>query len=247
MRHGAAVVIGIVIGVMGQGAARAQDPAAEPADPPAATSAPAQATPAAPATQTSPAPTPAAQTSATPAAAQATPPATPAAQASTPPAPPIKELPMTFSLSSVAFANGTAIPAAHTCDGANASPPLTWSAPPKGTKSLVLIGDDPDAPGKTWVHWVAYNIPPTTTQLPQGTPAQPKLADGTLQGTNDFGKIGYGGPCPPSGTHRYLFKLYALKTTLPLQSGATKHEVEQAIQPHILAQTQLVGTYTRAQ
>ena len=153
---------------------------------------------------------------------------------------------MVFALTCPAFTDGAAVPAVYTCDGRDVSPPLAWAEPPAGTKSFALISDDPDAPGKTWVHWVVYNLPASTRNVPEAVPAKPELPDGTRQGTTDFGRPGYGGPCPPSGTHRYYFKLYALDTMLTLPPGATKRQVEAAVQHHILAQAQLMGTYRRA-
>lgn len=150
-----------------------------------------------------------------------------------------------FILTSSAFSEGRPIPATYTCEGKDVSPPLSWTPPPAGTKSLTLLVDDPDAPGKTWVHWVLYNIPAAVRQLSQAFPRDRELADGTRQGMTDFGQPGYGGPCPPSGTHRYYFKLYALDTMLSLPPGATKAVVEGAMKGHVLAQTQLIGTYRR--
>ena len=154
--------------------------------------------------------------------------------------------PMSLTLTSRAFAHGAAIPSRHTCDGQDMSPPLAWNEPPSGTKSFVLINDDPDAPMGTWVHWIVYNLPASVRQLPEAYPPDAERPDGTRQGTTDFGRIGYGGPCPPSGTHRYVFTLNALDTTLSLGSGATKAQVEAAIQHHVLARAQLMGTYRRA-
>lgn len=152
---------------------------------------------------------------------------------------------MSLTLTSTAFSHGQSIPSVYTCEGKDISPPLAWSEPPSGTKSFALISDDPDAPMGTWVHWVAYNIPPKTRQLSEAFPTAAALKDGTLQGTTDFGRTGYGGPCPPSGTHRYFFKLYALGTILDLQPGATKTQLEAAMQGHILAQAELMGTYKK--
>jgi hypothetical protein len=137
------------------------------------------------------------------------------------------------------------IPAKHTCDGPDVSPSLTWSDPPAGTKSLALISDDPDAPVGTWVHWVMWNIPADTRALEESVPKKESLPNGTKQGTTDFRRIGYGGPCPPSGTHRYFFKLYALDTTLNLPASTTKKDLEKAMQGHILAQAELMGKYRR--
>jgi len=152
---------------------------------------------------------------------------------------------MGFTLTSTAFREGEAIPSTYTCDGRDLSPPLAWTDPPAGTKSVALINDDPDAPIGTWVHWVVYNIPPSVRQLPEAFPADPERPDGTRQGMTDFGRIGYGGPCPPSGTHRYFFKLYTLDTILSLPPGATKAKLEAAMQGHALGQAQLMGTYRR--
>ena len=152
---------------------------------------------------------------------------------------------MSLVLTSTVFQDGEAIPSKYTCDGQDVSPPLAWSAPPNGTKSFALINDDPDAPMGTWVHWVVYNLPASVRQLPEAFPADQERPDGTRQGRTDFGRIGYGGPCPPSGTHRYVFTLYALDTVLSLAPGATKADVEAALQGHILAQAQFIGTYRR--
>lgn len=152
---------------------------------------------------------------------------------------------MGFMLSSAVFTNGQPIPAAYTCDGDNISPPLQWSNVPANTHSLALVVEDPDAPGGTFTHWIAYDIPPQAQGLGGALPQQDVLPDGTRQGQNDFGGIGYGGPCPPSGTHRYLFKLFALDSLLPVPPGAGKRELLHAIQGHTVAQTQLMGIYTR--
>ncbi len=152
---------------------------------------------------------------------------------------------MTFELTSTAFAAGQPIPRQYTCDGENVSPPLQWSDPPQGTQSLALNCDDPDAPAGTWVHWVLYNLPAKTRTLAEAIPATADLPDGSRHGKNGWGRLGYGGPCPPSGTHRYFFKLYALDTVLGLASGADKNQLLQAMQGHILAQTELMGTYKR--
>ena len=129
--------------------------------------------------------------------------------------------------------------------GIPVTPISQWSGAPEGTKSFALISDDPDAPGGTWVHWVNFNLPSALTELKEKVPTASKLPDGTLQGTNDFGRTGYGGPCPPGGTHRYFFKLYALDAVLPMGAGATKAELESAMNGHILAHVRLVGTYQR--
>lgn len=156
---------------------------------------------------------------------------------------------MTFTLTSPSFSNQEAIPAHHTCDGQDISPELNWTGLPENTKSLVLIVDDPDAPDPaapqmTWVHWVLYNIPPTARGLPEDIAAD-KLPTGSLQGTNDWKRTGYGGPCPPIGVHRYFHKLYALDTLLPDLHEPTKEILEKAAQGHVIAQTELVGKYQR--
>jgi len=152
---------------------------------------------------------------------------------------------MVFLLTCPAFTDGAAIPAVYTCEGRDVSPPLAWTEPPSGTKSYVLISDDPDAPGKTWVHWVVYNLPATARGLPEAYPPDDERPDGTRQGMTDFGRIGYGGPCPPSGTHHYEFRLYALDTVLDLPPGATTSQVDTAMRGHVLAQARLLGTYRR--
>jgi Raf kinase inhibitor-like YbhB/YbcL family protein len=154
---------------------------------------------------------------------------------------------MAMTLSSI-FVDGGDIPAVHTCDGADTSPPLAWAEVPAGTKSLALIVDDPDAPDpaaprRTWVHWVLYNLPPDAGRLAEG--ASVRLPPGAMTGGNDWGNAGYGGPCPPIGRHRYFFKLYALDVPLPGLGTATKAELEQAMQGHVLAHAQLVGMYQR--
>jgi Raf kinase inhibitor-like YbhB/YbcL family protein len=153
---------------------------------------------------------------------------------------------MSFELTSSAFSAGEAIPKKFTCDGPDVSPKLSWNDPPGKTQSFALIMDDPDAPVGTWVHWVLYDVPADAKEVPEGVLKQEQLASGAQQGRNDFGKIGYGGPCPPPGKpHRYFFKLYALDTKLNLKSGATKVELERAMKGHILAQADLIGRYGR--
>jgi Raf kinase inhibitor-like YbhB/YbcL family protein len=152
----------------------------------------------------------------------------------------------TMQLTSTAFAEGDAIPSQYTCDGKNISPPLKWASVPSGAKTLVLIVDDPDAPGGTWVHWVLYGLPAGTTELAEDTSKTQFISVGARQGLNDFRHLGYGGPCPPPGNpHRYFFKLYALDADLDLKPGATKKDVEAAMGKHILAQGQLMGRYKR--
>jgi Raf kinase inhibitor-like YbhB/YbcL family protein len=153
---------------------------------------------------------------------------------------------MSFKISTTAFQPGGDIPSKYTCTGPDVSPALSWSDPPAGTQSFTLIADDPDAPVGTWVHWVAYDLPASARQLPEGVPKTDALPGGGVQGVNDFGKPGYGGPCPPPGKpHRYYFKLYALDSKLNLKSGATKKAVEQAMQGHILAQAEVMGRFQR--
>jgi len=152
----------------------------------------------------------------------------------------------TMNLTSTSFKDGSQIPAKFTCSGANISPQLAWSAPPAATASLALTVADPDAPRGTWVHWVLYNLPAGTRALPEGLPALGQLPDGALQGRNDFGEIGYGGPCPPPGSpHHYVFTLYALDAKLNLPEGATRAQVEAAMQGHVLASGRLVGLFQR--
>ena len=152
---------------------------------------------------------------------------------------------MAMELRSTAFADGSRIPGKYTCDGSDVSPPLAWNGVPAGTKTFALISDDPDAPSGMWVHWVMWNIPASATSLGENFSKEPTLRDGTRQGMSDFRKPGYGGPCPPSGTHRYFFKIYALDTVLELPAAADKARLETAMKGHILAQAQLRGTYSR--
>jgi len=151
-----------------------------------------------------------------------------------------------MELASTAFKNGEVIPQKYTCEGADVSPALSWAEAPQGTKTLVLIVDDPDAPVGTWVHWVLFNLPATARALTEAVP-KTATAVGGLQGRNDFQQIGYGGPCPPRGKpHRYFFKLYALDAVLDLRPGATKRDVEAAMKGHIQANGELMGTYQRS-
>ena len=153
---------------------------------------------------------------------------------------------MSLEISSPVFSPGEMIPKKFTCDGPDVSPKLTWNDPPSGTQSWALIVDDPDAPVGTWVHWVLFDLPRETRELAEGVAKQEQLSSGARQGRNDFGKIGYGGPCPPAGNpHRYFFKLYALDTKLNLRTGATKADVEKAMKGHIVAQGELLGRYGR--
>ena len=152
---------------------------------------------------------------------------------------------MAITITSSAFTEGVMIPKKHTCDAEDISPDLTWSGVPKEAKSLALICDDPDAPVGTWVHWVLFNIPAAVTALAAGIPPDAVLNNGSRHGKNDFRKLGYGGPCPPGGTHRYFFKIYALDTLLTLESGSTKAQLVAAMKGHILAEGQLMGKYKR--
>jgi len=152
---------------------------------------------------------------------------------------------MEIEIASTAFDDGGLIPPKYTCDGADISPPLHWEDVPEGTKSIALICDDPDAPAGTWVHWVLFNLPAETRELAENIPPDRTLPNGARQGTSDFGRIGYGGPCPPSGTHRYFFKIYALDTQIDLAAGAKKAQLLKAIEGHILEQGQLIGKYKR--
>ncbi|HUX12612.1 MAG TPA: YbhB/YbcL family Raf kinase inhibitor-like protein, partial [Spirochaetia bacterium] len=148
-------------------------------------------------------------------------------------------------ITSKAFENQHAIPAEYSCHGQDVSPALRWEDVPSETKSLALIVDDPDAPMGTWVHWVVYNIPVDRTAFERAVPKTERLQDGTFQGKGSNGRIGYAGPCPPSGTHRYFFKLYALDAQLSLRPGATKEQLLSAMQGHILQQSELVGTFSK--
>lgn len=153
---------------------------------------------------------------------------------------------MAFAISTSSFQPGGEIPKKFSCEGTDVSPELHWSAAPAGTISFALIADDPDAPVGTWTHWVFFDMPASTASLPEGVSKVDEVAGGGRQGRNDFRRIGYGGPCPPPGKpHRYFFKLYALDKTLNLKPGASKQEVEQAMQGHVLATAQLMGTYRR--
>ena len=150
-----------------------------------------------------------------------------------------------MQVTSTAFEHEGPIPPEYSCDGENVSPPLSWSNAPEGTASYALIVDDPDAPGRTFVHWVYYGIPASTTSLPEAVATDERPAAGGTQGTNGFGNTGYGGPCPPGGTHRYFFRVYALDTELDLEPGASKQVLLDAMEGHVLAQGTLMGTFAR--
>lgn len=151
-----------------------------------------------------------------------------------------------LTISSGSFRHNQPIPAKHTCEGADVSPPLKWEGAPAGTKSFALIVDDPDAPGGPWVHWVIYGIAATTGELPEGV-AKTDTVGAMKQGVNDFGRVGYGGPCPPRGhgVHHYHFRLYALDAELKLAPRLSRPQLEAAMKGHVVAQTELVGTYQR--
>jgi len=152
---------------------------------------------------------------------------------------------MEIKITSSVFEEGGMIPEKYTCDGIDVSPPLAWASVPESTKTLALICDDPDAPMGTWVHWVLFNLPASINELPESVPTDEELENGAKQGRNDFRRIGYGGPCPPSGTHRYYFKLYALDTEINLEAGAKKSQLMESMEGHILAEGQLMGRYKR--
>jgi Raf kinase inhibitor-like YbhB/YbcL family protein len=152
---------------------------------------------------------------------------------------------MGFTLKSSAFEHEGEIPSKYTCDAEDVSPPLSWESPPEGVKSFALISDDPDAPVGTWVHWVVWKIPADARSLPEGVPTDETLESGARQGKTDFGRIGYGGPCPPSGTHRYFFKLYALDSEIAPPARATKKELLEAMKGHVLEEAVLMGKYKR--
>jgi Raf kinase inhibitor-like YbhB/YbcL family protein len=153
---------------------------------------------------------------------------------------------MTFTITSSSFGAGSGIPRDFTADGRDLSPALAWTNPPVGCQAFALICDDPDAPVGTWVHWLIWNLPGSAQGIPQGVPARKILADGSAQGRNDFGRIGYGGPSPPRGKpHRYFFRLYALKEKLSLEPGASRPDLERAMQGRILGTAELFGTYGR--
>ena len=150
-----------------------------------------------------------------------------------------------MEIKSSAFKAGESIPSKYTCDNIDVSPQLAWSKVPNGTKTFALIADDPDAPSGTYVHWVMFNIPGDQRELSENIPKTETLENGAIQGTNDFGKIGYGGPCPPSGTHRYYFKLYALDAELDANPVISKKDLLKAMDVHVLEEGELMGRYKR--
>ena len=152
---------------------------------------------------------------------------------------------MSLSITSTAFKQGERIPSKYTCDGSDISPELEWSDVPEGAQSFTIIADDPDAPVGTWIHWVLYNVPGETRTLPEAIPPDASLPDRSMQGKNSWGRPGYGGPCPPGGTHRYFFRLYALDTVLELKSGVSENDLLKAMKGHILAEAELMGLYSR--
>jgi Raf kinase inhibitor-like YbhB/YbcL family protein len=153
---------------------------------------------------------------------------------------------MAFAITSTSFPNSRDIPKKFTCDGADVSPELSWTEAPQGTQSFALIADDPDAPSGTWTHWVLFDLPSTADSLPEGMSKIDELPGGERQGRNDFRKIGYNGPCPPPGKpHRYFYRLYALDRKLDLKPGASKQEVEQAMEGRILGKAEWIGKYRR--
>jgi len=153
---------------------------------------------------------------------------------------------MALQVSSKSFPAGGDIPRKFTCDGQDISPHLSWSNLPLGTSTVAVLTEDPDAPGGTFTHWVAYDLPPGMSVLAEGVPKTADIPGGGLQGVNDFGKIGYAGPCPPPGKpHRYSFKVYALDTALNLKPGASKRDVERALRGHVLAQGEVMGRFGR--
>jgi len=152
---------------------------------------------------------------------------------------------MRIEIKSRVFENEGMIPRKYTCDGDDISPPLSWHSVPEETKSIAVICDDPDAPMGTWVHWVVYDIPPETRELKENVTPEREMDIGGIQGMNDFKKVGYGGPCPPGGTHRYFFKIFALDSCLELGPGATKDQLLIAMEGHILAKGELIGKYSR--
>ena len=152
---------------------------------------------------------------------------------------------MALEIKSSAFTAGEIIPRKYACDGDDISPPLSWRGAPPETRSFALIADDPDAPMGAWVHWVLYDVPAQVSALSEGVSIGPSLPVGGQQGKNSSGQLGYGGPCPPSGTHRYFFRVYALDRPLKMALGASKEQLLKAMKGHILAQAELMGLYSK--
>jgi Raf kinase inhibitor-like YbhB/YbcL family protein len=152
---------------------------------------------------------------------------------------------MEIKMTSAAFEPGGMIPNQYTCDGQDISPPLSWGDVPDGSASIALVCDDPDAPMGTWVHWVLFDLPPETRNLPENIPPSETLEGGGTHGVNDFRRLGYGGPCPPGGTHRYYFKIYALDKKMGLSAGSTKAQLLKAMEGHVMAEGELIGRYKR--
>lgn len=153
---------------------------------------------------------------------------------------------MTIAIASEIISDGSKIPLKYTCDDGDISPPLIWDLIPENTESFAILCEDPDAPGGTFIHWILFNIPPDTKELPAGIKEEKKLDNGAIHGQNDFGRLGYGGPCPPSGTeHRFIFKIFALDTMLNLKSGISINQFSNAIQGHVLDKGELIGMYGR--
>lgn len=159
--------------------------------------------------------------------------------------PDIKETKMEITIESRDFKEGEPIPSKFTCEGSNISPQLSWTCETEGVKTYVLIVEDPDSPSGNFTHWIVYNIPSRVNSLMQNSTPTKNVPDEILMGTNDFGRIGYGGPCPPSGIHRYFFRMYGLNTAVHLDSGATKREVLKKMEGHIIARGELMGTYQK--
>jgi Raf kinase inhibitor-like YbhB/YbcL family protein len=174
-------------------------------------------------------------------------PAAPPTATEVPPEPTEAPMPLPFELTSILIAHEQPIPVRYSCDGEDVSPPLDWGDPPAGTQSFALIMDDPDAPGGTWDHWILFNIPADMRGLEENLPITGKNQEpgSIFVGNNSWGRADYGGPCPPGGTHRYFFKLYALDTTISLLPGVTKQELLSAMEGHILGEAELMGTYSR--
>jgi len=152
---------------------------------------------------------------------------------------------MTIRVTSAVFEEGEPIPTRYTCSGVDISPPLEWNNLPENTESLAIIVEDPDAPGGLWTHWIIYNLPGDAMSLPEHVMGREKLDNGAEQGLNDFGRVGYGGPCPPNGTHRYFYKIYALDMKLEMPPLIKRDQLLGALKGHILDEGQLMGVYTR--